>query len=196
MADPVPGMTPKRGRPRGSGRKQTADREGMHQGRKPDDRLLITRNGQTYEYVGDDETDRLHVPAHMIPQGMVYLWVTDSILGQPMQNWRSRRARTGWNPVPASRHDGLWMPKGHQGEINVDGLVLCEKPIEFVERDRIKDKRNAAEQVYIRERAMMSGDAVAENVGFDSRSDKGRKANRVGKNYEAVPVPANNYERE
>jgi hypothetical protein len=191
QATPAP-VKNKGGRPRGS-----KTRKPVHDGPhfKDDGRVIITRNGQTYEYISGDEPDRLHVPASMIPDGMVYLWVTDSILGQVQPQWRTRRERTGWRPVPAKRHDGLFMPKGHEGEINVDGLVLCEKPIEFVERDRLKMKRAAAEQVWVRERAMMSGDAV-DGVAFDTTSDKGRKANRIGKTYEQIPVPGNSYQRD
>jgi hypothetical protein len=100
----------------------------------------------------------------------------------------------GWKTVPASRHDGVWMPKGYEGEINVDGLVLCETPIEFVNRRKHNEKQRAAEQVWVRERAMQSGEAV--DVAFDSTSDKGRKANRIGKTYEQIPVPGNSYTRE
>jgi len=185
-------LPPKRGRPKGAKTK----RQPVHQDPRirDDGRLLITRNGKTYEYLSDDEPDRLKVPKDEIPHGMVYLWVMVSVLGQDWMQWRNRRMRTGWQPVPAERHDGLFMPKGHKGEINVDGLVLCEKPVEFVERDRIRDKRNAAEQVWVRERAMMSGEAV--DVGFDTTSEKGRKGNRVGKTYEKIAVPLSNYERD
>jgi hypothetical protein len=191
MVDEALQETPrKRGRP-----KKNAQRSPIHEGRQPDDgRLLISRNGQTYEYIAEDEPDRLKVPAHMIPDGMAYLWVMVSVLGQDWLQWRNRRMRTGWRPVPAERHDGIFMPKGFQGEINVDGLVLCEKPIEFVERDRIKTKKSAVEQVWLREQAMRGGNL--DNIGFDTTSEKGRKANRIGKTYEAIPVPGNAYERE
>jgi hypothetical protein len=183
---------PKRGRPRNTERKS---REGRAT-RTEDGRLLVSRNGQTYEYVSDDEPDRFRVAPEEIPDGMTYCWIMQEILGQQDMSWWVKRMRTQWHPVEASRYPGRWMPQDYQGIIKVGGLVLCEKPTEFVERDRIKDKRNAAEQVYVRERAMISGDAAADNVGFDTRSEKGRKANRVGKSYESIPVPGNRYEHE
>jgi hypothetical protein len=44
-------------------------------------------------------------------------------------NRRAQRAeRNGWRPVPASRHDGLFMPPGHQGAIELEGQRLYELP--------------------------------------------------------------------
>lgn len=181
---------PKRGWPKGKPRKKMA-REGGPISQplrpKPDDRVMITRNGKTYEYVSDDDNDRLKIDPSLIPDGMTYLWVTDSILGQPQPQWRARRARTGWTPVPASRHDGMFMPKGFEGEINVDGLVLHEKPLEFVNRDKLKDRRAAAEQVWLRERQMMGGDL--QGVGFDTQHKTALQSNKVRKSYERIEIP-------
>jgi hypothetical protein len=162
--------------------------------RRDDGRTLITRNGRTFEDIPEEASDRLHVPPEMTPDGMTYLWVRASILGQNDPQWQRRREQTGWKPVPASRHDGYWMPKGYDGEINVEGLVLYELPTEFVERRKLNERKRAAEQVWVREQAMRSGDAV--DVAFDSTSDKGRKANRLNKQYEEIPVPGNSYQRE
>lgn len=192
MDETAPAPEPKkRGWPKGKPRKQYA-REGgpVREPLRPkgDERVMITRNGKTYEYVSDDDNDRLRIDPSLIPDGMAYLWVTDSILGQPQPQWRARRSRTGWTPVPASRHDGMFMPKGFDGEINVDGLVLHEKPKEFVDRDKLKDRRNAAEQVYVRERQMMGGEAL-KNVGFDTQHKSALESNKVRKSYERIEIP-------
>lgn len=184
----------KKGWPKGKPRKPrlAVDRQPVHEavhGKSNANQTLITRNGKTYEYVSDDDNDRLKVDPALIPDGMTYLWVTDSILGQPQPQWRARRARTGWTPVPASRHDGIWTPKGFEGEINVDGLVLCEKPLEFVNRDKKKDQRNAVEQVWVRERQMMGGDIGAQKIAFDTQHPTAIRSNRVKKSYERIDVP-------
>lgn len=197
LAPPPPPNPPKKkGWPKGKPRKPklAVDREPVHAPvhQKPKSNAnatLITRNGKTYEYVADDDNDRLRIDPSLIPDGMTYLWVTDSILGQPQPQWRARRARTGWTPVPASRHDGMFMPKGFEGEINVDGLVLCEKPIEFVNRDRKRDQRNAVEQVWVRERQMMGGDIGAQKIAFDTQHPTAIRSNRVKKSYERIDIP-------
>src|SRR5262245_13033776 len=92
-----------------------------------------------YEALPDDDEDRLKVPREAIPEGMDYQWITDSVLGQPMPQRRARFERRGWQPVPAERHDGMFMPKGYKGEINVDGVVLMERPMEYTRAARKRE---------------------------------------------------------
>ena len=73
--------------------------------------------------------DPFHVPPEMVPQGRSYQWwhlVQDQSLYQ----------HTGWAAVPASRHDGYFMPFGHVGPIEVGGLGLFEKPKFEVDQER------------------------------------------------------------
>lgn len=65
------------------------------------------------------------------PHGMAY-------------QWEDRKAiKTGWRPVPASRHDGWFCPAGYMGDCEVGSLVLCERPKAEVDA-AIKDNINAA----------------------------------------------------
>lgn len=102
-------------------------------------------------------TDRLHVPKELIPVGMDYQWVTDSVLGQPDVQTRMNYEANGWEAVPASRHPGLFMPVGHTGEINVGGLVLMERPIELTMEAREEERQAARIPRQMQERAMLSG---------------------------------------
>lgn len=73
--------------------------------------------------------DPFHVPELMIPQGRAYQWmhlVHDKVMFEGR----------GWAPVPASRHDGYFMPAGHVGDVEVNGLGLFEKPKFEVDQDR------------------------------------------------------------
>lgn len=143
------------------------------------------RKQQEYEALPDDDDDRLKVPPEIIPDGMSYQWITDAVLGQPMPQRRGRFERRGWRPVPAERHDGMFMPKGYKGEINVDGVVLMERPMEYTRAARRKDAMKAAEQVYVREAQMRGGDMPG--VAFDTQHQSIK--NRISKSYERVPVP-------
>lgn len=72
--------------------------------------------------------DPFHVPAEVIPQGRSYQWmhlVED-------KTWIDR----GWAAVPTSRHDGMFMPFGTTGAIEVSGLGLFEKSKFEVDADR------------------------------------------------------------
>lgn len=84
--------------------------------------------------------DPFHVPPEMVPQGRSYQWmhlVEDKVwmIGQ------------GWAAVPASRHDGYYMPAGHVGDIEVNGLGLFEKPKFEVDRDKAQQIVAAHKQV-------------------------------------------------
>lgn len=64
--------------------------------------------------------DPFEIDPRMVPEGRSYQWmhlVQDKV-------WID----SGWAAVPASRHDGYFMPAGHVGDIEVNGLGLFEKP--------------------------------------------------------------------
>lgn len=140
---------------------------------------------EKFEYVIDEDDDRLKVPAHMIPDGMSYQWITDSIFGQLQPQRRARFERKGWVPVPAKRHDGLFMPKGYDGEINIDGLVLMERPKEYTQMARDHDKKKAREQVWAKEAQLRGGDV---GTTLDGHHQSAVKSNRISKSYEPIRV--------
>jgi hypothetical protein len=84
--------------------------------------------------------DPFHVPAEMVPQGRSYQWwhlVHDKF------HFDRPGGDSGWAPVPASRHDGYFMPFGHVGAIEVLGLGLFEKSKFEVDQEREQQKADA-----------------------------------------------------
>lgn len=69
--------------------------------------------------------DPFAIPVAMIPEGMAYQWSPSACVGALKE--------AGWNPVPASRHDGYFAPVGYVGDIEVSGLTLVERPRQQVE---------------------------------------------------------------
>lgn len=102
--------------------------------------------------------DPFFVPQEMVPQGRSYQWwhlVHDKF------HFNREGHDSGWAPVPASRHDGYFMPFGHVGDIEVGGLGLFDKS--KVEVDEERTKSNAAALELIEEwrkktGALFSGD--------------------------------------
>lgn len=88
--------------------------------------------------------DPFHVPAEIVPQGRSYQWwhlVHDKF-------WYQRpHGSSGWAPVPASRHDGYFMPAGFVGDIEVNGLGLFEKPKFEVDAERAENAAKAKKMV-------------------------------------------------
>ena len=78
--------------------------------------------------------DPFFVPPEMVPQGRSYQWW--HLVHDKFHYHRDGGNSTGWAPVPASRHDGYFMPAGHIGNIELNGLGLFEKPKFEVDQER------------------------------------------------------------
>lgn len=77
--------------------------------------------------------DPFFVPPEIIPQGRSYQWwhlVHDKF------HFNRDGHDSGWATVPASRHDGYFMPFGISGSIEVNGLGLFEKSKVEVDQER------------------------------------------------------------
>lgn len=121
--------------------------------------------------------DPFFVPQEMVPRGRSYQWwhlVHDK--------FHFERRNSGWAAVPASRHDGYFMPFGHVGDIEVNGLGLFEKS--WFEVDQEQTKNTAAALELIEEwrkktGALFSGDIkvgsektfIGEHVATFARDD-------------------------
>jgi hypothetical protein len=135
----------------------------------------------------EEENDMLYIPPEIIPDGMRYNWKTLSVLGQPQTRRYGRFQMTGWTPVPAERHPGLFTPPGFKGEIEYDGLILMEKSEEACQAIEAREYQKARSQVQAKEQQLRGGNI--DGVGFDTQHQSARKVNRVNKSYEKFNVP-------
>ena len=138
----------------------------------------------------EENPDKQHIPAHLIPEGMDFRWVTDSVLGQPFAAHRSAAEKGGWTPVHPEdfdgRFDGVFTPKGHQGEIRMEGQCLMARPLHLSLQAKKRDRRAALEQVAIKEQAVTGGDI---NTTLDSRHESALRSNRIKKSVERIQIP-------
>jgi len=134
----------------------------------------------------EEESDMLHIPPEIIPDGMRYNWKTLSVLGQQQARRYGRYQATGWEPVPASRHPGLFTPKGYDGDIEYDGLVLMEKPEEMCRQTEAREFQKARAQVQAKEAQLRGGDIGSK---FDTQHQSARRATKISKAYERIDVP-------
>lgn len=100
-----------------------------------------------------DQFDEFYVDLNVIPDGWSYQWKRTTYVGKADQHHMLSVARNGWRPVDVSRHPEM-MPAGHQGPIEIKGLMLMEMPTLIVERARRRDEREARDALLNSERLL------------------------------------------
>lgn len=144
------------------------------------------REDASFVYRPDDDGDRLYIHPSHIPDGQDYQWITSTIYGQPQTQRLARFQRQGWTPVPASRHDGMFMPRGYQGYIEVDGLMLHERSKKISDMAKLHELKKARGQIRAKEVQLLGGDV---GTTLDSQHPTALRSNRINKSYEKIPIP-------
>jgi hypothetical protein len=116
-------------------------------------RLAEIRENQ---FDGDDANylDKFAIPKRFIPEGWTYEWKNYSVYGQENPQYLSSVFRTGWAPVPASRHPEL-IYIGYIGEAIIkDGMILVERPEEITREARDRDAAETRRVMQAKEAAI------------------------------------------
>jgi hypothetical protein len=98
--------------------------------------------------------NELDIPVSLAPTGWEYQLKAASIAGMENRHHLLAMKRSGWTPVPASRHPHL-MPAGYDGAIEIKGLLLMEKPKILTDRSREVEEREARAQLRNSEERLM-----------------------------------------
>lgn len=160
--------------------------------RKP--RMRMAADWDQNEYSSDDSVDRLHIPESVLKtleqeDGVRLQWVTTSVRGQPEPQLRARFEKGLWRPVYADDFggifDGKFTPKGASGEIEVDGLTLMARPVEFSKKADAREHRKAVDAVRIKEQAWRGGDLGVSGADHPSAL----ASNRVNRTVERIEIP-------
>lgn len=139
---------------------------------------VIERGGRVWtRAVNISSTDPTHIPEELIPEGMVYQWNRHEVVGKEDKTNIVMMQKAGWEPVPASRHDGMFMPRGATGPIIHFDLMLCERPIEFERQARAEERAKA--NIQNRENHEQFGFTPAA-AGFEQRSASAKSAYMSG----------------
>jgi hypothetical protein len=134
--------------------------------------VVMGRNGEVLTRTRKEGIDPFDVPMSFIPHGWRYQWNALSTYGNTeiFQSQNLEFHQNGWRPVPASRHDGFFMPHGHGGAVIVRGQMLMERP-EALNLEAEKEQEEIAiRQMRDRDAALMGGRANARDAmrgGFE-----------------------------
>jgi hypothetical protein len=132
----------------------------------------------------DDGVDELALDQIEIPEGWTYEWKRQTVYGKSDPAYDTKLARTGWEPVPATRHPSM-MPKGHRGEISRDGLVLMERPKVITDRVKQIMYERARGAVRLKEQQLNE----APQGTFERVDERGRPMARVKTSHSPVEIP-------
>ena len=131
----------------------------------------------------DEGTDEFYIDPAAIPDGWTYEWKRNLTMGAEDPSYQVALRRSGWAPVPASRHPEM-MPSGETSAIvSRKGMILMERPTEIVEERRAIEKKRAQDQVRAKE-AQLSGTPD----GTLTRDDP-RVKPKIKKSFEPMQIP-------
>jgi hypothetical protein len=154
--------------------------------REEDPRAAASRRAaEIMQHLGglDEGTDDFYVDPSKIPDGWSYEWKRKTIYNQEDPAYQVQLARTGWEPVPVSRHPEMMPANGNHHTIERKGMQLMMRPKVITEQFRNIDQRNAKEQVKYKEAQL--GAAPEGQFGRDHAQVKPK----ISKGYEPMPVP-------
>jgi hypothetical protein len=93
------------------------------------------------------------------PEGYVYRWIRESMVGNDDKANMSKRIREGWEPVRAEEHPDFETPVVEEGKyagvIGVGGLILAKMPIEIVEQRKAYFRNMTSDQIQAVDRNLM-----------------------------------------
>lgn len=130
-------------------RDDPADRTPNRDAPERDPNKIYSRSGRevSLRFTGDEDRFDLAKMGVYPPDGWDYQWKTRTIKNWEWADHQVELYQNGWEPVPASRHDGLIMPKGHEGNIERGGQILMERPMRLTIQARQIERRAAVEKV-------------------------------------------------
>tara|TARA_R110002111_G_C5885328_1_gene362751 strand:+ start:169 stop:651 length:483 start_codon:yes stop_codon:yes gene_type:complete len=110
------------------------------------------------------------------PEGYVYRWLREAMVGVDDKANMSKRIREGWEPVRAEDHPEFESPMidegKHAGVIGVGGLVLAKMPKETVLERRAYYARLANEQMEAVDNNLMRESNPIMPISNPSRTSK------------------------
>jgi 3',5'-cyclic AMP phosphodiesterase CpdA len=139
------------------------------------------------------EGSRMTIDKAEWPEGFSLQWVTTSVYGQPQPSHSAGFYRRGWEPVHAAdfagRFEGRWTPPGHEGPIEVDGMILCARDARWSEKARKDDARKAQLALAVKEAQLKGGQIEGVSMDGGARHPSALASNKIRKSYERLSVP-------
>lgn len=119
-----------------------------------------------------DVSDEFHIDIETVPEGWTWEWKTEEVAGMSFASRMMEFRRTGWEEVRTRVRPDM-MPLGTPGDepIRRKGMILMERPKVITQEFEYRQKRDAQNQVRIKEAEVHGGEAYTDrDKGFENRS--------------------------
>lgn len=157
---------------------------------------ILSRSGQPVSIKFTGGEDKFAFDRSIVPEGWDYQWKAKFVKNAENIQHMTEIEANGWEPVPAARHDGMFMPRGFKGHIERGGQILMERDIRLTMRARHNDKRAADDVVRTaRSPAGLAGSLMSAAPGAASLADFNDASARQGSGVKIDRVPMGNPER-
>lgn len=156
------------------------------------DNVIRNRAGQPVSLKFNGNEDLFAFDRSIIPDGWDYQWKVKTVKNWEWVEHQVTLAANGWEPVPADRHDGVFMPRGYKGNIERGGQILMERDIRLTMQARQAERREANTQLNMSrsmagllERSMPGGSAILDYEHPAARGATGVKVERQARTNDA-----------
>lgn len=150
--------------------------------RAPDRDVIRNRKGEPVSLKIMGNEDQFDFDRRIVPVGWDYQWIAETIYGAPNGHRMVDAAQNGWEPVPAERHDGVFLQKGEKGPIRRGGQILMERDARLTKQAQDLEKKAANDQVgsAFRRAGMQVPSAITDFSHKDAQKHSGVKVERQG----------------
>lgn len=164
---------------------RTSMRAPVDDARARADARVAELRGHSGGAVIDDGVDEFYIDRSTVPDGWDYEFKRLTLLNKEDPSYQVALHRTGWEPVPSSRHPEM-MPQGSTEQfITRKGMILMERPMEITLEARKMESNRARNQVRIKEQQVNE----SPSPGHFERHNKGAPLGSIKKGYGPVSVP-------
>jgi len=164
---------------RGPGRPRTVNRGPNREPIRAEAGRIRTRMRK-----GGQAKDKFAIPSHLKQDGTSYEWKRASVYGKPDSGHMVEMREQGWEPVADRKIIDYFMPEGHKGAPERDGLILCERPQELTDEARQEEVDLARAAVRAKEQQLHEAPA-----GQFERLNKGNAMASVRHSVERGEIP-------
>lgn len=124
-----------------------SERPPLREAAEEDPRIRARRHMDEIRRSGAEEAegvDRFWAPH--APEYFEYEWKMKAVMQKDDAPYQIRMRHAGWKAVPLARHPEM-MPAGQSEVIERDGMVLMERPKEYNDEVRARERQKARDQI-------------------------------------------------